>query len=52
MVTHAVPQFLGDERQEGMEQAQSVGEDEVNDGQGVGAAGVGLDCWIVGLLDC
>ena len=38
VVTHPVPELLGDERQERMEQAQRVREDEVNDRERVGAA--------------
>ena len=43
VVTHAVPQFLRDERQERMEQPQRVAEDEVNDGEGVGRCSVAAD---------
>ena len=38
MIAHPVPEFLGDEGQERMEQAQGMGEDEVQDRQRVGAA--------------
>ena len=34
-VTHSVPQFLRDERQKRMKQAQRVAEDEINHGQSV-----------------
>ncbi len=42
VIPHPVPEFLGDERQERMEQAQGMGEDEVEDGQRVGAAARGI----------
>jgi hypothetical protein len=40
-----VPEFLGDEGEAGMEETQGVGEDEVENREGVGAAwGVGSGC--------
>src|SRR5262245_56712033 len=44
MVTQPVPQFLGNERQERMEQPQRVRQNEIDHGESVGAAGLSFAC--------
>ena len=44
VISHAVPEFLADKRQERMEQPQAVREDEVENGEGVGPPG-GVGGW-------
>jgi hypothetical protein len=38
LVSQSMPEFLGDERKERMEQAQHVGQHEIDDREGVGLA--------------